>query len=496
MAKALGEPRGVGSVDQGIPAYPKPTPRPQARFHHGGRRLSAAHAPQAAADRFMPRGALRKVQLGRRAAAALVDMFPDFVVIERLGDGVAQIPIVRMRELLTKVLCRHAGLCDKARRALRRWQAYAAAVPGAGVDAWGTGVAPATLADFLCEVRANAVRNNRSGAAAARVTRDGLVFLNTSVGFAFPVSSVVVRAVAPRPAASAPKKKAGVSVFMLVHFEELAHSHPNRFVRDVARSFVVSILLSCRYDDLQCGRIGGLDVSMFPPVLTFEFLLNKTGSVEDIEPGAVLQQFPLVMTGLRDPFAWAPEWHAMRAVTRAFLLDFSFERGGAAERMLRVREWSLDSLGQHMPMPGAAGRKCLRQLLSMEPLAATPEEIKEWRATGHGGRHFLVTAARAFEARLGALDELGRWAGPRRQAPSLAASTGGGAMAARYSEEVGDAIFASARCCLVAALRVLCASVDWSRDLTRGPDGGSLLTLVRSERGAAARRTARPLRAP
>jgi len=35
-------------------------------------------------------------------------------------------------------------------------EAYAAAVPGAGVDAWGTGVAPATLADFLCEVRANA----------------------------------------------------------------------------------------------------------------------------------------------------------------------------------------------------------------------------------------------------------------------------------------------------------------------------------------------------
>ncbi|KAJ1623307.1 hypothetical protein T492DRAFT_883781 [Pavlovales sp. CCMP2436] len=128
-------------------------------------------------------------------------------------------------------------------------------------------------------------------------------------------------------------------------------------------------------------------------------------------------------------------------------------------------------------MPGATGRKCLRQLLSMEPLAATPEEIKEWRATGHGGRHFLVTAARAFEARSAVLDELGRWAGPRRQAPSLAASTGGGAMAARYSEEVGDAIFASARCCLVAALRVLCASVDWSRDLTRGPDGGSLLTL-------------------
>ncbi|KAJ1641270.1 hypothetical protein T492DRAFT_897855 [Pavlovales sp. CCMP2436] len=198
------------------------------------------------------------------------------------------------------------------------------------------------------------------------------------------------------------------------------------------------------YDDLQCGRIGGLDVSVFPPVLTVEFLLNKTGSVEDMEPGAVLQQFPLIMTGLRGPFAWAPEWHAMRAVTRAFLLDFSFERGGAAERMLRGREWSLDSLGQHMPMPGAAGRKCLRQLLSMEPLAATPEEIKEWRATGHGGRHFLVTAARAFEA----------------------------------SEEVGDAIFASARCCLVAALRVLCASVDWSRDLMREPDGGGLLALI------------------
>ncbi|KAJ1622521.1 hypothetical protein T492DRAFT_885158, partial [Pavlovales sp. CCMP2436] len=39
IAKALGEPRGVGSVDQGNPAYPKPTARPQARFHHGGRRL-------------------------------------------------------------------------------------------------------------------------------------------------------------------------------------------------------------------------------------------------------------------------------------------------------------------------------------------------------------------------------------------------------------------------------------------------------------------------
>ncbi|KAJ1625523.1 hypothetical protein T492DRAFT_880031 [Pavlovales sp. CCMP2436] len=234
-------------------------------------------------------------------------------------------------------------------------------------------------------VDANAVRDNRSGTAAAHATRDGL---------------------------------AGFSVFMVVHFEKLAQSHLNRFVRDVARSFV--------------------------------FLLNKTGSVEDMEPGAVLQQFPLVMTGLRGPFAWAPEWHAMRAVIRAFLLDFSFERGGAAERMLHGREWSLDSLGQHMPMP-----------------------------------------ARAFEARSAVLNELGRWAGPRQQAPSLAASTGGGAMAAGYSEEVGDAIFASARCyCLVAALRVLCASVDWSRDLTHGPDGGSLLALVRSERGAAARRMA------
>jgi hypothetical protein len=61
--------------------------------------------------------------------------------------------------------------------------------------------------------------------------------------------------VAPRVSASAPRKKAGFSVFMLAHLEELARSHTNQFARDVARSFVVSTLLSCRYDDLQCGRI-------------------------------------------------------------------------------------------------------------------------------------------------------------------------------------------------------------------------------------------------
>mmetsp|Transcript_3706 Transcript_3706/g.9356 ORF Transcript_3706/g.9356 Transcript_3706/m.9356 type:complete len:203 (+) Transcript_3706:260-868(+) len=202
------------------------------------------------------------------------------------------------------------------------------------------------------------------------------------------------------------------------------------------------------------------------------------------------------MTGLRGPFAWATEWQAMRTVTRAFLLDFSFARGGAAMRMLRGRDWILNSTRQHMPMPFTAGRKCLAQLLSMAPLAVSPGEIKEWRATGHGGRHFLVTAARAFEARSALLDELGRWAGLRRQALSLAVSTGGGKMAAGYSEEVGDAIYASARCCLIAALRVLCASIDWTRDLTRGPDGTGLLALIRSERGAAARKTASPLRGP
>ncbi|KAJ1634298.1 hypothetical protein T492DRAFT_865311 [Pavlovales sp. CCMP2436] len=205
----------------------------------------------------------------------------------------------------------------------------------------------------------------------------------------------MVQAVAPRPAASAPKKKAGFSVFML-------------------------------------------------------FVLNKTGSIEDIEPDAVLQQFSLSMTGLRGPFAWATEWQAMRTVTRAFLLDFSFARGGAAMRMLRGRDWILNSTRQHMPMPFTAGRKCLAQLLSMAPLAVSPGEIKEWRATGHGGRHFLVTAARAFEARSALLDELGRWAGLRRQALSLAVSTGGGKMAAGYSEEVGDAIYADTSCTLLA----------------------------------------------
>ncbi|KAJ1624602.1 hypothetical protein T492DRAFT_911599 [Pavlovales sp. CCMP2436] len=64
---------------------------------------------------------------------------------------------------------------------------------------------------------------------------------------------------------------------------------------------------------------------------------------------------------------------------------------------------------------------------------------------------------------------------------------------AGYSEEMGVAMFLDTRRDVIEALSVLCSSIDWQRELSRGPDAASLLALIRSERGAGARLAARSL---
>mmetsp|Transcript_9510 Transcript_9510/g.22211 ORF Transcript_9510/g.22211 Transcript_9510/m.22211 type:complete len:237 (+) Transcript_9510:184-894(+) len=66
-------------------------------------------------------------------------------------------------------------------------------------------------------------------------------------------------------------------------------------------------------------------------------------------------------------------------------------------------------------------------------------------------------------------------------------------VAAGYSEEMGDAMFLDTRRDVIEAISALCSSIDWQRELSRGPDAASLLALIRSERGAGARLAARSL---
>ncbi|KAJ1624178.1 hypothetical protein T492DRAFT_911997 [Pavlovales sp. CCMP2436] len=66
-------------------------------------------------------------------------------------------------------------------------------------------------------------------------------------------------------------------------------------------------------------------------------------------------------------------------------------------------------------------------------------------------------------------------------------------VAGGYSEKMGDAMFLDTRRDVIEALSALCSSIDWQRELSRGPDAASLLALIRSERGAGARLAVRSL---
>jgi hypothetical protein len=338
----------------------------------------------------------------RSQVLALVPLLPVQVRNEMLGGdrGKIQVPdIVKQDALIARTLTARAGtegskLAD-ARLALAKMRRYALVNLGMhGTEAQDAALFPmtATLAHeliFLEDERARAeAKGKKGGASVGPKFRDTLIFISDKLLWPIDVTRTALFAAAPKATVGGSADKAGtLPIAVKLHLETIArHGVPAlpREANDVVR-FYARTFLAANFD--QSIRLGeGIRVELFPDEEDPDGVMRGIAWIG--KDGAPMNLYAPA-EGLLGPYEWYPE----------HLAD-TIERGQVYPKWTKPHN-SKGSIAASGGLKSSVASKdevrgAFKELLQMEPLAYTDEEMADWSLRGHSMHATFPDWARAI----------------------------------------------------------------------------------------------------
>ena len=346
-------------------------------------------ARQALPDFVDPRD--RERFKARAEAAALVPLLPAQVVLAMMGGdlGLQQVPCAERREkMMIAMLLERAGAegdrLAGLRTLLRQIRSYAVRFRGARTIAdadllsfpMSSALAHEVVA-FEHQRATAAPAGGRGGQTVGNGVRDALILASEKMLWPIAVPRVALQSAAPPAKAGLTKKAGTIPIAAKCHLETIAALGPPASVLGAARGacqFYARSLLAAGID--QSVRVAeGIRVELLPDPVDPDSVMyglaymGKDGAPLEVRAPA---------EGFLGPYEWYPE-HLRQCLALGQTFPKWTKPRGSKGSILRAAELRAAVAEK------ADSRTALKDLLSLEPLCYTAEELKAWNLQGHSG---------------------------------------------------------------------------------------------------------------
>jgi len=331
----------------------------------------------------------REAFKARDEAMTLVPLLPAQVLHTMMGGdlGMQQVPDVsRRKQMLMAMLLERAGSegdrIAGLRSLLRVIRAYSIAHHGARTlqeaDLRCFPMSAALAHEIISgeHTRATAAASgSQGGMSVGNHVRDALVFASEKMLWPIEVPRVVLQSAAPAPKARVTRKAGTIPLAVKCHLEAIARDGPPASIvgptRDVIQFWARSLLAAGIDQSVRVAE--GIRVELSPDssepdtVMYGMAYIGKDGSPLEIRAPA---------EGFTGPYEWYPE-HLEATLTLGQVFPAWVKPWGSGGSILNA--------GPLKPAVAerADARKAFREVLKLEPLCYTDNEIKDWNLQGH-----------------------------------------------------------------------------------------------------------------